>query len=295
MYQKLIFVLLFISVLLVSKQVHAEEIAPSDSLLSISLKDGTILKGKIIKENETTIIVITMGSIEVKVPKSSIVSINQIRGRLTEGVFYRFDPNYSRLMFAPTGRPLRRGDGYFSDYYVFFPGISYGITSNISFMAGASVIPGLGLTEQVKYIAPKIGMQTSDKFAISGGALYVSVMDEFTAGIAFVVGSIGQQDKSFTVGIGLGYTKEESEKFKFAEHPIAILGGNIRLSNSIALVSENWIITGGGFDFSEQPFGLAIRFFGDRLSADVGAILIGEVLKEGFPIPWLSIVYNFGR
>ena len=258
MYQKLIFVLLFISVLLVSKQVDAEEIAPSDSLLSISLKDGTILKGKIIKEDKTTIIVITMGSIEIKVPKASIVSINQIRGRLTEGVFYRFDPNYSRLMFAPTGRPLRQGEGYFSDYYVFFPGISYGITDNIGFMAGASVIPGLGLTEQVKYLAPKIGMQTSDKFAISGGALYVSVMDEFTAGIAFVVGSIGQQDKSFTVGLGLGYTKEESEKFKFAEHPIAILGGNIRLSNSIALVSENWIITGGGFDFSEQPFGLAI-------------------------------------
>ena len=63
MYQKLIFVLLFISVLLVSKQVDAEEIAPSDSLLSISLKDGTILKGKIIKEDKTTIIVITMGSI----------------------------------------------------------------------------------------------------------------------------------------------------------------------------------------------------------------------------------------
>ena len=156
MYQKLIFVLLFISVLLVSKHVHAEEIAPSDSLLSISLKDGTILKGKIIKEDETTIIVITMGSIEIKVPKASIVSINQIRGRLTEGVFYRFDPNYSRLMFAPTGRPLRQGEGYFSDYYVFFPGISYGITDNIGFMAGASVIPGLGLTEQVKYLAPKI-------------------------------------------------------------------------------------------------------------------------------------------
>ena len=55
-----------------------------------------------------------------------------------------------------------------------------------------------------------------------------------------------------------------------------MLGGNIRLSNNIALVSENWFITGGDFSLGEQPFALALRFFGDRLAADVGAILVGE-------------------
>ena len=114
---------------------------------------------------------------------------------------------------------------------------------------------------------------------------------EFSAGIAFAVGSIGEQDKSFTAGVGLGYTKEEGEEFEFAEHPILMLGGNIRLSNSIALVSENWFIIGEDLGLGQQPFGIAIRFFGDRIAADVGLILIGEVLEEGFPIPWLSFVY----
>ena len=104
-------------------------------------------------------------------------------------------------------------------------------------MAGFSVIPGLGLTEQLKYVAPRIGIQTSDEFAVSVGALYISAKD-VAAGIAFAVGSIGQQDNSFTAGIGLGYTKAEEEEFKFDEHPIIMLGGNIRLSNSIAFVSE---------------------------------------------------------
>jgi len=268
---------------------------PSDSLVSISLKDGTTLKGSIVQEDEVSITVVTIGGLEVNVPKSSVVSTKPIRGRVAEGVFYRFDPNYSRLMFAPTGRPLRKGEGYFSDYYVCFPGISYGVTDQLSLMVGVSIVPGLGLTEQLRYVAPRIGIQTSDDFAVSAGVLYVSVGGEFSAGIAFAVGSIGQQDKSFTAGMGLGYVKEEEGEFEFAEHPILMLGGNVRLSDSVALVSENWFITGQDFDLGKQPFGIAIRFFGDRIAADVGLILIGEILEEGVPIPWLSLVYNFGR
>ena len=95
MFQKLFFLaLLFISAFfLLSGQLYAQEYVPSDSLLSISLKDGTTLNGKIVKKDETTITVVTPGGLEVKVPKSSIVSIKPIRGRVTEGVFYRFDPN----------------------------------------------------------------------------------------------------------------------------------------------------------------------------------------------------------
>jgi hypothetical protein len=73
-----------------------------------------------------------------------------------------------------------------------------------------------------------------------------------------------------------------------------MVGGNLQLSNSLALVSENWLLLGRDFELSRQPFGLALRFFGDRISADVGVILVGEVLKEGLPIPWLSFSYHFG-
>jgi hypothetical protein len=31
------------------------------------------------------------------------------------------------------------------------------------------------------------------------------------------------------------------------------------------------------------------------MSADLGVILIGELIDEGFPIPWLSVTYHFGR
>jgi hypothetical protein len=52
---------------------------------------------------------------------------------------------------------------------------------------------------------------------------------------------------------------------------------------------------GDDFRLSEQPFGVGVRLFGDRLSADVGMILVGELLDEGFPLPWLSVTYHFGK
>ena len=161
-------------------------------------------------------------------------------------------------------------------------------------MAGFSFIPGLSLGEQLKYVAPRIGINIEDKFAISTGALYVHV-DDVAAGIGFIVGTYGERDHSFTLGFGLGYTRDEENDFRFAEHPILMFGGNVRISNSAAFISENWIITGGDFDLAMQPFSVAVRFFGDHVSADVGFILIGEVISEGFPIPWLSFVYNFGN
>ena len=262
----------------------------ADSLVSISLTDGTQLEGTITQETETHILVETLSGLEIKVPRTSIVAIKKRRA----GAFSRPDPNYTRLMFAPTARPLRRGDRYFFNHYVFFPGMAYGFTDRFGVAGGLSVIPGLGLSEQILSLAPKFGLYASGDVALSAGVLYMKVADEGAGGMAFVVGTKGSPDKSFTCGIGLGYIAEEDEAVDLVEHPVLLLGGNIRLSESMALVSENWLITGEDLGLDQQPLGLALRFFGPRIAVDAGAIIIGEVIEEGFPIPWLSFVYNFG-
>ena len=283
--------LLVVCVLFASAS-HAEdgEDARADSLVFISLTDGTQLEGTITQETETHILVETLSGLKIKVPRTSIVAIKKRHA----GAFSRPDPNYTRLLFAPTGRPLRRGDAYFFNHYVFFPGMAYGLTDHFSLAAGLSVIPGLGLSEQVLSLAPRFGLYDSGDVALSAGVLYMKVADEGAGGMAFVVGTKGSPDKSFTCGIGLGYIAEEGENVDFAEHPVLLLGGNIRLSESMALVSENWLITGEELGLDQQPLSLALRFLGSKIAVDAGAIIIGEVLKEGFPIPWLSFVYNFG-
>jgi hypothetical protein len=275
-----------------------KQVTPSfeiqDSLVTIELNDGSSLKGSIINQDESKVYFKMINGIEATIPKSIIKKIKPLEGKIVEGAYQRFDPNYSRHLFAPTGRPLRKGEGYFSDYYVFFPGISYGFTNNISIMAGFSILPGASFEEQLKYIAPKIGINVNEKFAIATGALYIGVED-VAAGIGFLVGTYGERDRCFTLGIGLGYTKMEDEDLKFAEHPIIMFGGNARISNSIAFVSENWLITGSNFDLAKQPFSIGFRFFGDHISVDVAFIIILDIIDEGFPVPWLSFVYNFGN
>ena len=72
-------------------------------------------------------------------PRNSIVSTRNIKS--SNGALTRSDPNYSRLMFTPTGRPLRSGQGYWSNYYISFPGITYGLTNQISITAGLRSFP----------------------------------------------------------------------------------------------------------------------------------------------------------
>ena len=268
------------------EMIEASQSPAPDSTVTVHIVDGTKLTGRIVAQDDSGIILMTPASLEINIPLTSIVSIEALRGRVVEGVVLRSDPNYSRLMFAPTGRPLRAGEGYFSDYYVFFPGVSYGITNQLSMTAGMSILPGLAIDEQIITLAPRV--------AVSAGILYLTVPNEGAAGIAFAIGSLGHSDRSLTAGIGVGYTKDgRRADYKFAEHPIIMLGGNIRLSNSLAFVSENWFITGEGLSLSEQPFGITLRFFGEQIAADVGFIIIGEALKEGVPIPWLSLVHHF--
>lgn len=262
-----------------------------NTLVAITLTDGTQVQGTILRQDKTHITIATSSGLEVRVPRGSIVSTRNIKS--SNGALTRSDPNYSRLMFAPTGRPLRRGQGYWSNYYIFFPGITYGLTNQISITAGLSVFPGLGLGDQFLSLAPKIALYQNDDFALSAGTLYMKISDK-GGGMAFLVGTKGSPDKSFTAGLGLGYINEKDEAVDFAAHPVILLGGNIRLSDSLALVSENWFITGENLGLGEQPIGIALRFFGKDLAVDLGAIIIGEIIKEGFPIPWLSAVYHFG-
>ncbi|MFZ5516017.1 MAG: hypothetical protein ACOY90_05235 [Candidatus Zhuqueibacterota bacterium] len=267
--------------------------AAQDSLIMIKLLDGTQIKGKVLKYDAASIVVETAAGLEVRVPVEKIASQRFVKIGSAEEKYTRSDPNYSRLIFGPTGRPLNKGDGYVSDYYIFFPGVSYGFTNNFTMMAGFSVIPGAGFGDQLKFISPKLGIRTSDRLAMSVGALYISFGGEFAMGIAYGVATFGTIDKSITTGLGFGFADTDEGSVHWSDTPILMVGGNIRLSNSIAFLTENWFILGGAVNVDEQPFTLALRFFGERLAVDAGFIITASILEEGFPVPWVSFVYNF--
>ena len=263
----------------------------ADSLVAVSLKDGTRLQGRIVGSDERSITIMTIGGIEVKAPRSSVASIEPLRGRMVRGQFRRQDPNYTRLLFTPTGRPLRRGEGYFSDVWVLFPNVAYGITGNLTVLVGSSMIPGVGIGDQLKYVAPRFGVSLGRDVAVAVGTLYGNAHSQ-GGGVAYATGTVGPPDRSVTAAFGVPYVGTSD----FKGVAIIVLGGNVRMTNSLALVTENWLFFGTGSEKgSSQAYSLALRFFGDRLSGDFGALFNKDVLEAGFPVPWLSLTYHFGK
>jgi hypothetical protein len=250
--------------------------------------------------------------VELKLPKEAIAS-REVPTATSElrSASPLADPNESRLMFAPTGRPLGKGNGYFSDHYVVFPGFAFGLTRNLSLSGGVSTIPALGLAEQVFYVSTSAGWTLGDRAAVAvGGFLAGGASDDladFGGAALFAVGSVGHSDRSLSVGLAFVAEREEEALFgprgeylssrtewRFRDEPVVMVGGSLRLARNLSLISESWLFPGKDFELSQQPFGLALRFFNGRLSADVGVVLVAEILDEGFPVPWLSFSYHFG-
>jgi hypothetical protein len=254
----------------------------------MSLNDGSEILGSVEAEEPDTVRFRTAGGLRLAMPRSQIRSIILLPGRFEGGKYLRPDPNYTRLLFAPTARPLKSGQGYFSAYEVFFPFLAYGVGDHLTLAGGMSLFPGA--SAQLFYLAPKATVYNSEKLSLAGGVLYLNAtkgFEEFEgAGIVYGVSTYGSGDRAVTGGLGWGFFGDD-----FANDPILMLGGELRLSNSVKLVTENWFPPKS----EAYPLSLGVRFFGDRLAADIALIYPAGVETEGFPfMPWLGFAYNFG-
>jgi hypothetical protein len=283
-----------------------------DQPLRFTLVDGGTLVGTVVAEDDAAVTVRTASGAEIRVPRSAIASRAAAprtpapslaaSGRAT-------DPNESRLMFAPTARPLGKGNGYFSDHYVLFPGIAYGLTSHLTVAGGFSMIPGASFADQVFYASATSGWKLGSRSALAVGGFLADASEDTGVGFAalFGVATFGPPDGSLSVGIAA--VAEREEEYRYApsgeflgsertwrawDAPIVMFGGSARLGKNLSLIGESWLLLGDDFTMSEQPFGFALRFFNGRISADVGVVLIGEALENGLPVPWLSLSWHFG-
>jgi small nuclear ribonucleoprotein (snRNP)-like protein len=249
------------------------------NLTRIDLINGEEYTGIIEDYKDTCFIIKDNSGVEMKIPQDKIVSFKRLRDIVINGTLQKFDPNRTRLFLAPTARSLNAGEGYFSDYMV--------ITDFAIISGGVSLIPNA--ENQLVYGNLKFTLFQKDNIGLSAGLFYITVFDYSSGGVAYGVATIGSNDKAITFGLGNGFTGESG----FSENPILIVGGEIRISNSVKIISENWIPTNGVETFLSFGF----RFFGEHVAGDFGLITNSSVLSEsrGFPFfPWLGFTYNFG-
>lgn len=280
----------------------------------IVMKDGTNIYCRIIEYRGEEIYIETRDLGKFTIPLAKIAGINPLKGdqihdteltpqkedppvpepeinNITKSKWFS-NPNDTRLFFAPTARNLKKGKGYIQDIYVFLGSANYGITDNISIGGMVSLIPFIGLERQVIALTPKFGTEIYPGLNIAGGGLYAfSPQTIGQLGVVYGLGTYGNSDSNVTVGGGYGIflTPNSSSNNTF----IGILGGMYRITEYIAFITENWgIYTSGG---NLVILSGGVRFFGDRLSADLGFVSpLGNLGGIPVPIvPYVDFVFNF--
>jgi len=263
-------------------------IPDSSHMQILKLKDGTTLHGRIIEIGKSNIQFKTdIGKLTIPITK--IIEIKEIPlSLIKKGAYWFPNPNETRLFFAPTGRCLKRGEGYFADYYIFFPMVAIGVTDNITLAGGLSLFPFDNFIENnLFYFTPKVGFSAGDNFALSLGAMIVKLPtfeddDLPTVGILYGVGTLGSSNSSITIGLGYGFADWE-----LADKPMFMLGGQHRVSRRISLVTENWMFPG----IDNVLISYGFRFFGETLSVDLGFITSTGGIFPG--IPYIDFVFKF--
>lgn len=256
-------------------------IVDSTKIQLITLRDGSSLVGRIVAvRGDTVDFEMSVGHVPILVGDIRELKETAV-GTMHDGEYWAANPNATRLFFAPSGQMLKKGEGYFADYELFFPGFAYGITDNISVGGGVSLIPA-GLDEQVYYFTPKVGMSFGDQIHVSAGLLVAGTKGG-TGGIGYGAGTFGNGDASVTVGVGYGFAGGDIES-----KPVAMLGGEKRISRRVALVTENYLLPTSE-DNLVYSFGL--RFIGEKLTTDLALFNVAGSGIIG--LPYVDFVFRF--
>ena len=175
------------------------------------LADGSTLVGKLISRDSSIIRFETNGG-TLTVPIERVKELRAVAASEVRGKEYWFpDANGTRLFFAPTGRMLKKGEGYYSNTYLLLQNFVGAPSNNFTFGGGFSIVPSDEfLTQNVYYVTPKVGLYNKPKANVAVGALVGIVPagnnnDPTTFGILYGVGTRGGPDASVTAGVGYGF------------------------------------------------------------------------------------------
>lgn len=264
-----------------------EIVVPAEGVVQeLLLEGGSPLLGRVVEAGDPVRFELLSGDV-LEVERSRIRCLRAVRGgQRSGGEFWPEDPNVTRLFFGPTGRSVGSGQGYLSVFELVMPFVAVGLGDRFTMAGGVPLF----FTEagiEVLYVAPKLEVIRTETFRGAVGALgFFAAGEVGSAGVLYGVGTIGRStDSAVTLGAGWGYSTDEG----IGGTPALMAGFEHRVSKSIKILSENYMVVDEGAGL----IALGPRFFGERLSADVGlAIPFGT--EEGFfAFPLVNFVWNW--
>ena len=235
--------------------------APSDSLRPhvVTLTDGSVLRGRIVSQDDETVILESPALGRLILRRSDIESIEMgTLGRVRE--LWTLDPDYNSVMLGPTPETLPRGTAYFRSFELILLNFGVGVTDALNLSFG-SVFP-----------------ISADLFVVSGGFKYrVLSRETFPFGLAVAASGVYQEDtrlalasaiagvgsrrRSLNVAVSRTFSTDESETF-------FIVSGDLQIANHSKILAEYGSSTSPLLD--DEDFSgfvnIGFRLFGQGMS-----------------------------
>lgn len=251
----------------------------------VTLNDGQELRGKLVSQDGSGVTLELQGGARVEVPAETVGRIDLARPGQT--VVRSQDPSRTRYLYSPSAFMLRRGEAYLSQTELLLTSAAFGVTDHLTLGLG-SCLPVLLWTdgEGMNFVGMvKAGGSLSDRLHLAVGAQALFVPGTDTAmGFLFATATVGTPDAHLSLSAGPPFAAGDG-----AGDLIVTLSGAVRLSEGVALVSENWSVpTGDGRLVISSG---AVRFIGRGVSVDVG-LVFGEDASQA--LPWLDFTWSFG-
>jgi len=262
-----------------ARQVVDVRVADEGVTQRLTLTDGSQIYGRVEAIDNDVIVFRSVAGVTISVTRDTVMDLRVVTGQIVRGEFLPVDSHNTRLLFAPTGRSLRKGEGYVGFYEVSLPFVQVGVTDRLSIGGGTPLYFGGG-SERPFWFTPKLQVLGGEKAQAAVGAIHVQYED-LSAGIAYGVATIGPAERATSIGLGYTYSS------KGGNSPIVMIGGEYRATRRIKWITENWLWRGAGNGFVSG----GIRFLGERLSADVG--LIVPLIDEPIGFPLVSFAWHF--
>lgn len=247
----------------------------------ITMNNGEEYTGEILEQDEEIIVLRTANGV-IELIASNVRSVKE---QDYQGKFTYANPHDTRYFFGPSAIPIKKGKGYYQNVAITFNFVNYGITKNISIGGGLEFISTI-LGQPIWFLTPKAGFQLSEKFHIGGGVILAGFADEGSAALTYGVTTFGSSESNLSLGVGYGLMDRE-----FSDYPAVMVGGMHRLSRSIALLTENYLIPN---EDSLMYFGIqGIRILSRKNAFDVGVIVSPEFSDEIPVLPYVGYVRIF--
>ena len=193
------------------------------------------------------------------------------------------NPANNKLFITQSGKMLEPKTGYYQNTYIFISNFSYGLTKNFSVNAGFSMIPGLGVENQLYLIGAKVGGKASKNISLSANINYYNILDS-DQGITSLFGSstFTFNNLDLTAGLGVGFDGNNTSD------ALVILGAQWRISERFALLSENMVLP--DIDASEPLLSFRARFIGRRIATDLGFFSLPSETDALVPLVRFAVI-----